>query len=71
MYIALEINTLEYASACLKVEATGQLLPHVLGKERPQSDDRLQVVLALVSWCQCFKMISSSSKAFHDQQKWF
>ena len=67
MCIAKEISTLEYAKAWLKVEETGQLLPQVFGEERPQVGDRVQVVLALESCCQCFKMFSSSSKALHDQ----
>jgi hypothetical protein len=63
--IAKEISTLEYAKAWLKVEETGQLLPQVFGEERPQVGDRVQVVLALESCCQWFKMISSPS-ALHD-----
>ncbi len=53
--IALEMSTLEYARAWLKVEATGQLPPQVFGEDSPQVGDRVQVVLALESWAQCYK----------------
>jgi hypothetical protein len=49
--IALEKSTLEYPKAWLKVEATGQLLAQVFGEESPQVGDKVQVVLALESWC--------------------